>query len=281
MRRRSILAATGLLAALPLLGAADWNPGVVFEITTVDHTASPARTEVNTLEIEGTNLAMAIDGPEGEGRVIYLGDSNELIIEDHANGTYTRIDQAALDQLAGQVSAAMAQLDEMLAGLPEEQREMVLQMQQQAGMQIPGMSSGDEPVLEVRASGRTDTRAGYPVTEWELVEDGEVQRRMWVTPWSEIDGGDEARDALMGMVTFFDAFLAAMPPMPGGAMIQNPFSSIDQMGGMPVVTEELAADGSLEVESEVTGVERRTLGADTFQPDPQFTEQPLPTMGGE
>lgn len=280
MRRRSIFAAAGLLAALPLLGASVGNPGVVFEITTTDHTTSPASTDVNVLEIEGPNLSMAIDGPDGEGKVIFLGESNELIIEDHANGTYTRIDQAALDQLAGQVNAAMAQLEEMMAGLPEEQREMVMQMQQQAGMEIPGMASGDQPVVEVRASGRSDTRGGYPVSEWEMVEDGQVERRLWVTPWSEIDGGDEARDALTGMVTFFDAFLSAMPPMPGGAMIRNPFSSIDQMGGMPVVTEELAGDGSLEMESEVTGVERRTLGADAFQPDPQLTEQPLPEMGG-
>ena len=212
--------------------------------------------------------------------VIFLGERNELIIEDHTNGSYTRIDQPTLDQLAEQVNAAMAQLEQMLDGMPAAQREMVLQMQQQAGMSIPGLGAAEAPVLEVRASGRSDTRAGYPVREWELLEDGVVERRMWVTPWSEIDGGDEAREALTGMATFFDAFLAAMPSLPGVATIQNPFTSIDEMGGMPVVTEELRSDGSVERTSEVTGVERRTLGASTFEPSPELTERPLPTMGG-
>lgn len=280
MIRRSLVAAVGVLSTATILGAATPQPGVVFEVTTVEGSGAESRTEVNTIQIQGSNLAMAMVGNGSEGRVIYLGDRNELIIEDHTDGSYTRIDQNALDELTRQVNAAMAQLEEMLAGLPEAQREMMREMQAQSGMTIPGMGDAEKPTIEVRSSGRSDTRAGYPVREWELVQDGRVEQRMWVTPWSEIDAGAEVRDAFTGMATFFDAFLEAIPSMPGATAIENPFASLDVMGGMPVVTEDLAADGSVESTSEVTGVERRSIDPATFQPTPGLTERPLPSMGG-
>lgn len=282
MRSRTpLFAALGVAAALPLLGAGALNPGVVFQITTTHHTASPPRTEVGTLEIEGPNLAMSVQGGEGEGRLIYRGDAREMIFEDHAEGTYTVIDEATLERIAGQMNAAMAQMEAMLENLPEEQRAMVRQMQERGMPGMPGMDAMERPEVETRPTGRSDTRNGYPVEEWEVLEDGEVARRMWVTPWDEVDGGDEARVAMTGMVEFFEAFIEAMPRMPGGPMIQNPFRNMDVTGGIPVWTQEIGSDGSVEMESELTSSERRTLPASTFEPDPSLTERPLPDMGGE
>lgn len=282
MMHRSFVFATGALAALTLMAAApaaSQSPGVVFEITTTDQTSSSPSVEVNTLEIQGANLAMAVGGPDGVGRVIFLGDRNELIIEDHTNGTYTRIDQPTLDRLAGQVNAAMAQLEEAMAGMPEAQREMMRQMQARSGLSIPGLGGAEVPAIEVVSSGRSETRAGYRAAEWQVVVDGDVERRLWVTPWSEVDGAAEAKDAFTGMAKFFDAFLDAMPSLPGVVGIDNPFSRLDEVDGLPVVTEELAADGTVERTSEVTAVERRSIDPATFQPTPGLTERPLPSMG--
>lgn len=282
MRRRTPLLIAAPLAALPLLGADAVNPGVVFEITTTHHDQTPPRTEVGQVQIEGPNLAMAVEGPQGEGRMIFRGDDREMVIEDHAEGTYTVIDEATLERLAGQVNAAMAEMERMLENLPEEQRAMVRQMQERGMPGMPGMGAMEEPEVETRPTGRSETRNGFPVEEWEVLEDGVVVSRMWVTPWDEVDGGDEAREAMTGMVEFFDAFLEAMPSMPGrgGPMIRNPFRNMDVTGGMPVWTAEIAADGSVERESELTSVERTTLPASTFEPDPSLTERPLPDMGG-
>ncbi|MEQ9570256.1 MAG: hypothetical protein RLN75_08720 [Longimicrobiales bacterium] len=282
MRRRTPLLLAAPLAALPLLGADAVNPGVVFEITTTHHDQTPPRTEVGRVQIEGANLAMAIEGPDGGGRLIYRGEAGEMVMESPAEGTYTVIDEATLERLSGQINAAMAEMERMLENLPEEQRAMVRQMQERGGMPgMPGMGAMELPEVETRPTGRSETRNGYPVDEWEVLEDGEVVRRMWVTPWGEIDGGDEARQAMLGMVEFFDAFLEAMPPMPGGGpMIRNPFRNMDVTGGMPVWTAEIAADGSVERESELTSVERTTLPVSTFEPDPSLTERPLPDMGG-
>lgn len=280
MRRRTALALLAPLAALSLLGAEPAIPGVVFQITTTHHTASPPRTEVGTMEVEGSNLVMAIQGGDGEGRMIYRGADREMIIEDHAEGTFTRIDEETLQRVAGQMNEAMAEMERMLENLPPEQAAMVRRMREEGMPGMPGMDAMTRPERETRPTGRSETRNGYPVDEWEVLEDGVVVQRLLVAPWDEVDGGAEARDAMTGMVEFFESFLEAMPQMPGGPMIQNPFRNMDVTGGIPVWTAQIGPDGAVERESEITSSEQRAIPASTFEPDPSLTERPLPDMGG-
>ena len=143
---------------------------------------------------------------------------------------------------------------------------------------MPGMDMDPAPELDISRTGQTETKAGFTADEWEVREDGALVRRLWVAPWSEIEGGNEARDAMAGMVGFFDDFLAAMPSMPGqdGPLIRNPFSNFDMGNGMPVLTEELSSSGQVEQQTMVTGVERRVLGSATFEPPAGYTRQELP-----
>jgi hypothetical protein len=284
MRRTTfVLTAAVALASVPLLGMGSWNPGVIFEITTVDHTRSPVVTDTARLQIEGPDVAMDVSGAgEGGGRMIFRGEAREMIVVDDAERSYMVMDEATLESLANQMSAAMAQMEQMLESLPPEQRAMIERMREQGMGGMPGMENmpgmGPAPEIEVRATGHSDTRAGYPVAEWEVSEDGVVARRLWITPWSEVDGGDEARAAMVGMVEFFDDFLDALPRMPGQdePMIRNPFRNIDMAEGLPVFTQELAPDGAVEQESTITAVERRTLGAETLQPPADYERRDIP-----
>ena len=279
MRRKPALLVAAPLALLTLLGSSLANPGVVFEITTTDFTREPAVVDVAQVEIEGPNVAMGVTGADGEGRMIFRGDQGEMIVVDHTNQKYMQLDSAMVAGLASQMSAAMSQMEQMLAQLPPEQRAMVEQMAQ-SGMSIPGMDGAPAaaPEIEFVKTGASGTKAGFAAEEWEVREDGELVRRLWVAPWSAIDGGDEARDAMVGMVSFFDDFLAAMPSMPGqdGPLIQNPFRNFEMGNGMPVLTEELGPAGQVEQQTMLTSVERRTLGPETFEPPEGYTLQELP-----
>jgi hypothetical protein len=283
--RRPTLALTAVvgLASVPLLGMGSWNPGVIFEITTVDHTRSPVVTDTARLQIEGPDVAMEVSGAgEGGGRMIFHGEAREMIVVDDAERSYMVMDEATLESLANQMNAAMAQMEQMLESLPAEQRAMIERMRDQGMGGMPGMENmpgmGPAPEIEVRATGRSDTRAGYPVAEWEVAQDGVVARRLWITPWSEVDGGDEARAAMVGMVEFFDDFLDALPRMPGQdePLIRNPFRNIDMAEGLPVFTQELSPEGEVEQESTITAVERRSLGPETFQPPADYQRRDIP-----
>jgi hypothetical protein len=280
MRRTPAFFAAVPFALLALLGDSLANPGVVFEITTTDFTSDPASVDVAQVEIEGANVAMGVSGAQGRGRMIFRGDEGEMIVVDETDRTYMQLDSAMVAGLAGQLSAAMSQMEQMLAQLPPEQRAMVEQMRERGMAGLPGMdgAASAAPEIDLRKTGRSDTKAGFAAEEWEVREDGALARRLWVAPWSEIDGGAEAREAMAGMVAFFDDFLAALPSIPGqdGPLIQNPFRNFDMGNGMPVVTEELGPDGRVEKRSTVTGVERRTLGPATFEPPEGFSRRALP-----
>lgn len=283
MRRTPTYLAAVPFALFAFVAAPTANPGVAFEITTTDFTSSPAAVDVSRIEIEGPNVAMGVAGADGEGRMIFRGEEGEMIVVDDTDRSYFQLDSATLAGLASQVNAAMAQMEQMLAQLPEDQRALVEQMRARGMGGMPGMDAmpAAAPEIEINNTGRSDTKAGFAAEEWEVLEDGTVARRLWVAPWSEIDGGEEARAAMAGMIAFFDDFLAAMPTMPGQdePMIRNPFRNFDMANGMPVFTQELGADGSVESETVVTGVERVTFGPERFEPPQGYEARELPGGG--
>lgn len=281
MRRGSFtLLAAAPLALLAAFSGPVVNPGVVYEITTTDYRESPARVDTAQLQIEGSNLAMGFSGSDNDGRMVFRGEAGEMLMINDSEQSYILLDEAALEALSAQMNSMMAQMEEMLAQLPPEQRAMVERMRDQGMGGMPGMPDmgAAAPEIDVRQTGRSDTRAGFEADEWEVYEDGELRRRMWVAAWDEIDGAGEARDAMAGMVEFFDDFLEAMPNLPGSdqAMFQNPFRNFDMANGMPVLTQELDANGEVEQESMLTGVEQLTLPPSTFEAPDGYERQELP-----
>ena len=125
MRRTPALFAAVPFALLTLLGSSVQDPGVVIEITTTDFTSEPDMVDVAQVQIDGPNVAMGVTGADGQGRMIFRGADGEMIVVDDTNQSYIQLDSATLAGLANQMSAAMAQMEQMLAQLPPEQRAMV------------------------------------------------------------------------------------------------------------------------------------------------------------
>jgi hypothetical protein len=278
MVRMSALAIALLLpaTAAPIVAQ---TPGVVIEMTSIDHRDEPARTDVSRVRIAGSNVAMEVEGVATGNTMIFRGDEEAMIAVDHDRRTYLQIDQEQMAALAERMNAAMAQMERMLENLPAEQRAMIERMREQGGG-MPGMEAlggmADRPEIDVRDTGRSETRSGYSARVWEVYEDGELARRVWIAPWSEIEGGETARDAMAGMVSFFDSFLESLPTEGVGAMMSNPFRYLDLSEGMPVLTHELSEDGSIEQETSVSSVQRQQIGPETFEAPEGYTRQQMP-----
>lgn len=280
--RPSLRLALPLVAALAFAGLVPANPGVVFEIETTDHSTSPATVDVAELMIEGRNVSMSITGPRNDGRMTYKGAEARLVLVDHEDQSFIVMDEEAMAGLSGRANDAMAEMDRMIESLPPEQQAMVRRAREQGGMPgmagmpgMPGMPT--QPEVEVRKTGRSDTRQGFRAQEVEVFEDGMLARRLWIAPWSEIDGGDEARAALVEMGAFFEELLSSLPSLPGspGPMVQNPFQHMSLEDGFPVLTQELGPDGEVESESALRSVTRRTVDPDAFEPPTGYTRRSL------
>lgn len=262
------------LFAILLAVCASAHAGVVYEIEVNDHDGSgqPESTEVM---VEGKNLAMTINPGQsetGKGKMIYRGDrgeNGEVVVVDDDDKSYYVIDDETVAAIGGQVADAMRQMDEMMKNLPKEQQDAIKRAREQ-GLGMPGMpAEGRGPSKpELRKTGERATKRGYPCVKYEVWRDGRKIRELWITDWSNVEGGGEARDAFRNLAGFFDAMLEALPELPGGGgPIGGGFT--DEMGfseGFPVENTGFGPDGEEDDFSGLRSARRRTLDPAEFEP---------------
>ena len=173
--------------------------GVVYEIDVTDHEQSPPKSESIEAAVEGRNLKMGIasKGQGAQGEMIFRGDRREMVVVDHENNTYILMDQEAILQLTGQVNSAMSQMQEALKNVPEDKRAMIEQMMKQRMPEAPVQERGTDS--ELRKTGERGDQNGYPCVKYEVWRDGRKTRELWVTDWSNVEGGSDVVDAFEDM----------------------------------------------------------------------------------
>lgn len=252
--------------------------GVVYEIETTDHDASPPRTESTTMMAEGGNLKMGIADPNRgrDGEMIFRGDRREMMVVDHGEKSYMVIDEAMIRQLGGQVSQAMEQMKKALENVPEEQRALVEKMMKEHGGMGGATSAPTQPTTKVRRSGERAEKGGYPCVKYDVLRDGQKVRELWVTGWDNVEGGDEAKAAFEEMAAFFEQMMDGLGAASGpfGNGFDNPFASMREINGFPVVSRELD-DGSLESESTLRSARRQRLDPADFEPPAGYKRQQM------
>jgi hypothetical protein len=186
-----------------------------------------------------------------------------MVVVNHADGSYSIMNKEAMGAIAGQVSGAMLQMEKELENVPEDKRAMVEQMmKQRMPVQQPQVSKS---VLE--NTGIKENRHGYPCVKYIVRQDGRPVRVLWVTEWSNIDGAKGVGGAFEEMADFFAELLDSMPRFGSQQSFgDTPWEHMKELGGFPVVTRELAEDGSLKGETILRSARRQTLDPDAFEP---------------
>ncbi len=272
MKNRWILSVLTVLLASPL------TAGVVYEIEVKDHEQSPPKSESIQAAVEGRHLKMGIasGGKGAQGEMIFRGDRREMVVVDHENRTYHLIDEAAVGQIAGQLSEAERMMQEALKNVPEDKRAMIEQMMKQKmppGAQAPPARSQSE----LKKTSERGEKNGYPCVKYEVLRDGRKIRELWVTDWSNVEGGSDVVGAFEDMADFFSELMSAMPSFGGqGGPVDGPgFEHMKELGGFPVVTREFDDDGSLEGETFLRSAKRQTIDPDAFDPPSGYKRQEM------
>ena len=256
----------GVLLVCAILALTPALAGVVYEIEVTDHEQSPPKTESIEAAVEGRHLKMGIAAGStgGKGDMIFRGDRREMVVVDHKDKSYTVIDGAAMQQIAGQVSKAMSQMQEALKNVPEDKRKMIEEMMKQ---RLPQETAPQPPKSELRKTGERGEKNGYPCVKYEIWRDGRKLRELWVTDWDNVEGGSEVVDTFEDMADFFKELMDSIPDFGQGGQSGDPaFEHMREIGGFPVVTREFGDDGSLEDESTLRSARRRTLDPAEFEP---------------
>ena len=154
------------------------------------------------MSTEGVNTRLEIISVSSAeaGGLIFHGDRNEMIILDHSQGTYIVINQEQMNAMAGQVSQAMAQMQEALAAMPAEQRALTERMMQR---QFPAERPQPAPNT-INDLGSHGTVAGIACQNYEVIRGGQKIRELCVSDWDDIEGGQETAGAVKGVTEFFE-----------------------------------------------------------------------------
>ncbi len=277
-RHGQIVAAVIVCACLALLGQ-PLTAGVVYEIEVKDHEQSPPRSESIQAAVEGRSLKMGIasGGRGAQGDMIFRGGRREMVVIDHDRRSYHQIDEEAIAQIAGQVSGMMAQVQEALKNVPEDQRAMVEQLMKK---KMPDAAQAAPPRTrrEIRKTGERATHNGYPCVRYDVLLGDRRTHEVWVTDWKNVEGGSDVVGVFEDMADFFGEMMDSLPDMGqgGGDSFGDPvFEHMRELGGFPVVTREFGEDGSLEGETALRSTRRATLDPDAFEPPSGYRRQEM------
>lgn len=253
----------GALGASPLLAEEKPNvaatvDGLQVRMKTTDHSLETPRVDDGSMRLAGGDVVFDLSIHEKDRKAdtttIFHGDHREFLVIDHAKESYTVLDPPAIDALVAQIQSALSMLDEQIAEMPPEQRELVRK----------ALDEDQKPVAsEVRRTEDRAEKAGFSCVRYEVWRGGERIREAWVAPWSEVPRADELQGALSNLDAFFDylaeAFSKVNSQALGGMPVfdlgqDNPFRDLEAMGGFPVVTRNFDG-GELTTETVVEGIE--------------------------
>ena len=267
MKKMSIVA-TVLMLAGPAIA------GVVYEIDVTDHQQSPPKTESMQTAVEGRRLKLGVPsgGENGNGEMIYHGDRKEMVWIDHDQKTYFVIFYSTMRELAKQINEAMAMMEQALANVPESQRSMVEEMMRKP---MPQAQKTERPKTELRMTGETAQHNGYPCVKYEVVREGQKIRELWVTDWTNVEGGAEAAELFYEMSEFFQEMLDSLPQFADSGGSDQAFEHMREMDGFPVITRELSDNGSIETESSLKSARSQNLDPNAFEPPSGYKRQEM------
>jgi hypothetical protein len=244
--------------------------GILLAATTVAVSAD-TKIEFKTTEGGGSSMSSILIG---QGK-IRSDMSTGMVIIDPAEGSmtivandkkeYTKITKADMKQIADM----LAMLEQQMAGMPAEMRQMM-------ASRMGGPGAG-QPVAVTTDTGEKATVAGKSCRIFRTTQGGRTtQERCLAEPSAmSVPAADQATMVAAIAMTKDIMDTMSKSPMFGQIAATSPFPS----GLVPLRTTTIDASGTRST-SELVGVSNAALPADTFTIPSGYKEQKLPTGRG-
>jgi hypothetical protein len=224
--RRFSFAAAAVLA--PMLGMGPLFAGV--KIVSENTDLATKKVTTDTILLDANRMRLESD----DGRVMMFltdGGRNRIVMLDKARNTYQEIDEQTMNQMAQQMSGAMAQMDAAMKNMPPEQRAMMEKMMK--GKMPQAAAAAPKTVYTAKGSATVN---GFSCTKYDGMQGAQKVSEVCAASPSQIKITPDDFQVFEKMKQFFSGMLDAMKNSPFGANIQS--ASITQSGleGFPVQT---------------------------------------------
>jgi hypothetical protein len=249
-------------------------------VAAIDHQAGKAEPRSSRIRVAPDRLRIdpaegaVDDGGEEEMTTIFRRERNDFLVVDHSDEAFVLMDQNGIDQLVSQLKATMKQLDEQMASLPDEQRQMMLR-----AMMEEEQRAADTRLVRTE---QTAEKGGFPCVLYEVRVRDELIRQVWVASWDDMPEPEVMRGALEGMEEFFDRLTGALAQVTSSvAGFQaldlsggSPFEELREMGGFPMHSLDYV-DGELVSETRVKSVKSAEIPGTIFAAPINYRQRTL------
>jgi len=238
---------------LLLLTASGAAAGVVLEQQAKDVTTGEVIRM--TTYVEPGRLRMEVESRAGTSITIFRADRQVVWMIQSQEGTYQEMTQSDVERMAEQLTTLRKQQEEMLKGLPPEQRAVVEEMLKQ---QVGG---GKHVEVSVRAVGQ-ESVGNFSTTKYEILADGQRTAELWAAPLTQLSLHPEEHETFVQFARFFEKLSQTAGAQAGsGDLFTRYAGSIE---GFPVKI--LSYDeGELVSEQLVVRAQRQAIAGDKFE----------------
>jgi Domain of unknown function (DUF4412) len=265
---RRLLYCLTVLGALCCIAMPAQGQGILF----VQKETRGSQTETSQIQMDkdhirvesrssGEETAFVFDGPKQTARMINI-----------TKKTYMEMTKADLDQMRGQVDAAMAQMQEQLRNLPPEQRAMVEQMMRGRGLPNagPANAASAAPKATYRQTG-SDKVANWACNKYEGSVNGQKTTEVCTVDPKEFGLTPADFEAARQLAEFMKSML---PQMPDSAFV-NGTTQAEGFSGVPVRRTSFR-NGTVDSVTEITEARRQAFPAATFEVPAGFRKESMP-----
>ena len=263
---RAVFAATGLLAVLSAGGAQAAT--VVTSMLGNDKGSM-----IQTMSLDGDNLKM--DRPGG-GAMLYRGGEDKVFEVDNEHRTYTEMSPEAMAKIKAKMDAAVAQMRQQMASMPEAQRKQMEAMMAARGMPGLGDASAAPPVISYQKGGAMRKVGKWDCQPYTLLSDGQPRADLCVAKLSDLGLTRDDLKPLVGFSAHIGKQLTAMDQRasPMTAMNFDALNKAIGYDGFPVETVYKLPMGP-EIKTTVQSVEHKDAPAGSFDVPAGYTKHDM------
>ena len=261
---------TAILITILICASHQLFAGVVLEMRTNDGSGN----ETGTSKIYAESGMVRLDNVGGSSdeqmSMIFQGD--KFLMLNHNDKTYFVMDEAMLEEMNSQMSAAMKQMEEQLANVPAAQREMVERMMKG---QMKGMMPQQTPIEAPRVeTGGSSQWRSYPCVKYTIYSGNEKTQEICAASMDQIEGSEEIMAAFRKMSEFVNKMTASLPDLIASRVAGNPMEMMDQIDGFPVHTLQFDK-GKVSQEVTLESAIEQALEESLFTPPGDYKKQDL------
>ena len=241
----------------------------------IRHTEPGKQPRIQTFMVTSGKVRMEQGTDEDDDSLmLYHQADNAFYAIQPSEKSYMKFDPekagAMMDQASQMQQQMMAQLQERLKEMPEEQRQQMMKMMNRSGQTMPGLPPLPEEPVRYEPRGGSDSIGGF-VCKW--VEAYQVERKVRELCLADasamgMPAGD--RDTMMAMQSSMKALTKRLG---SAGMFQD-----NMPDGFPVHVRHFGSNGQVTSEQQVQGVSHDKLDASLFEVPAGYQKSELPTL---